>query len=516
VFFSALLISWWSACFTPVPDAAIDAGPDGGTIAVRIEDHLGNEWPAAAIPRRPWFVLDAPVDSEDDAEPVMLLRGRADREIVEDLERAPLTIASADRVVVLEIVRAGGGVRARPIRPLPAGEAFVFAVAGWASGRDEVPIAIELEVSRELAAGAQVIGAWPADETAGVPIALPMAAIAFDGAIALDPDAVRIERSETPVAAALETVSCESLGFDAAVCVAVYPAEPLAPSAPHHLVFDHRITDATGAPIGPFRSAFATGEAIEWSSPDVIAATCGLDEEAAEHACLFSDDRSVSIAARAAGPMRFFVEAGARRDAAVAPRGEAVLALDGFVPGEDVPLVLRAIDLAGIEQRFDLAIATKSELATLSIAEVRSDPRGPEPGQEYVEILNYGTAAIDLQGFSLADRADREGDAIAERLVLAAGARLLIVPSGFVPDAETDPAVPPGVLLGRVDGSLGSAGISNSGEPLYLRDPEGRRVSSAPPFASFAGSCLARTGSDPRTGAPDAFELRDLCTPGVR
>jgi hypothetical protein len=493
------------SCLPSLPDPP--PASDGGLapIEVRVEDHRGNPWPLDAIPRRPWFAIDRPVDSDEDAEPIMLLSGSADRDLADDLERPP---AAADRLVLLEILRSDG-VRARPIFPLPMGS-FVFAIGGWAHGLDGAPILVELEVAAGIDAGAAVVATWPAEATAGVPVGLPMAAIAFDGAIVLEPEALSIG-----VASSVEIVSCAALGFDAAVCVALYPQAPLAPSSMQRIAFDDRITDTTGAPIGPFGVPFSTGEPVEWTPPAVAPATCALDEEATEHACVFSDDGAISIALRAAGPMRFFLHTGARTAAAVAPRGEARLGLDGFGPDENVSLLLRAVDLAGVEQRFDLAIATKPPLATVSIAEVRSDPRGPEPAQEYVELFNYGPSAIDLGGFAISDRADREGDVIAEGVVLSAGGRVLVVPSGFEPESEADPPVPPGALLARVDGSIGSAGLSNAGEPLYLRDPDGRRVSAAPPFASEPGACLVRRAEHPRTGVAGAFELRSPCTPGT-
>jgi hypothetical protein len=474
---------------------------------VRIEDHRGRAWPFEAIPRRPWFAIDRPIESEEDAEPVLLFSGTGDRELADDLERPPLS--ADDRLVLLEIVRSGGLVRARPIVALPSGP-FVFAVAGWADGLDGTPLLLDLRVASGIDAGAAVVGTWPAEATAGVPVALPMAAIAFDGSVELVPDAFSLGAGTS-----VEPVPCAALGFDAAVCVALYPDAPLAPSSMHRLGFDERIVDATGAPVGPFGVGFASGEEVEWTPPAVGPATCALDEEATEHACVFTDDGAVSIAMRASGPMRFFVEASTRSVAAVAPRGEARLDLDGFGPDQTMSLVVRAIDLAGVEQRFDLEIATKPALATLSIAEVRSDPYGPEPAQEYVELVNYGASAIDLRGFAISDRADREGDLIAEDVVVAAGGRVLVVPSGFEPESDADPPVPPGAQLARVDGSLGSAGLSNSGESLYLRDAEGRRISSAPAFASEPGACLVRVGEHPRTGHAAAFELRSPCTPGT-
>ena len=70
--------------------------------------------------------------------------------------------------------------------------------------------------------------------------------------------------------------------------------------------------------------------------------------------------------------------------------------------------------------------------------------------------------------------------------MLGAGAVALIVPATFSTSGP-DPAPAPGCLIVRIEGSLATSGLRNSGgEPVYLVDREGRVVSLYP-------NCLGTT-----------------------
>lgn len=120
------------------------------------------------------------------------------------------------------------------------------------------------------------------------------------------------------------------------------------------------------------------------------------------------------------------------------------------------------------------------------ITEVLLNPAGSEPAQEFVEILNSGSAAIDLEGYRLADAdprtaEDPTGDEIPSGAVLDPGQVALLVPSGFVPGDGPDPPPAGSCLIVWLDGSLCRSGLRNSGgEPVYLSDPRGALVSIYP------------------------------------
>ena len=238
--------------------------------------------------------------------------------------------------------------------------------------------------------------------------------------------------------------------------------------------------------------------------------SCALDEEPTEVGCLFVDDEAVSLHVDAGEPVRIRWTLGDTVLHEVAPRGSATLVLGDLEAATAYAANLELEGTSGAVARWSLPITTHEPLATLSIVEVRADPRGPEPTQEYVEVLNFGAVPIPLDGFTLSDRADAAGDVLTG--TVAPGERVLVVADRFDPEDPNDPAVPPGVRLVRVEGPIASGGISNAGEPLFLRDPEGRRVSAAPAEPSEPGVCLVRTGASMR-GARGF--TRAVCTPGV-
>jgi hypothetical protein len=199
-------------------------------------------------------------------------------------------------------------------------------------------------------------------------------------------------------------------------------------------------------------------------------------------------------------------------DRAVAPRGELALELAGIATDAIVEPELRLVGLDGSTHVERLALRTTEPLATLTITEVSADPRGPEPRQEWVELLNFGPVDTSLEGIALSDRADRVGDVVSAPLVLPAGARALLVADGFDPRHADDPRVPDGVMLVRIGTSLASGGLSNSGEPLFLRDGIGRRLATVPAIPSDGpGRCVRREGA-PRARTHFSF---GPCTPGA-
>lgn len=353
--------------------------------------------------------------------------------------------------------------------------------------------------------------AWPADGTWGVPPSLPLAAVRWVG----DPAAgtsVRLEGPAGPVPAAARAADCHGLGFDTGTCIAIEPSEPLEPWAPHRMV----LADGEGAVL--WGSRFATGPAGPTDPPVWLPLACALDESPMAAGCVLAGEDGVTLRVRASGPLRLWLEGGGAADRAVAPRGEAILRLRGLPPDRPVGAELRTRDLSDRAARLELDLHTAPTLPPVSITEVRADALGPEPGQEYVEVVNSGAVTLDLQGYSLADAPDSDGDVVASRAPLPPGGRALLVADDFDGAHPDDPPVPPGVLLVRMGSSLGSGGLSNSGEPLFLRDPRGYRVSAAPALAPpSAGTCLVRTSPDGRAGDVDAFAFDPTggCTPGT-
>ena len=519
---SALL----AGCLGRAPEPAVldagarnDAGPPS-ILSWHVETALGEARPPDRAPRRPVIVISASVELDATLDAIVLFRGIADDALLDDLERAPLRAATDERRIAVELRALGPVVEARPLVPLEPGTPHVIAVAGWAadaSGRTIAePFTGSFRVASGPSAGAALASAWPADGTFAVPPRLPLVALRFDGDVdGIEHIALRAAGGAA-IPARVEDVLCDGIGWADGRCVAVRPDVVLAPGTSHEVIVGEDVRDATGASIGPALIAWSTGPAIG-DAPSFVTIACAPDEMDAGVGCALVDDRSIALRVAADGPLRMWLLTADAARSAVAPRGEATLRLDGLVPGAAYDGVLRVVDLAGRERTFSIPIVTEADLPLLSITEVRADPRGAEPSQEYVEIANQGGSPIDLAGFTLSDRADREGDPIARALVLPPGGRALIVADAFDPVDAEDDAVPAGVPLVRIGSSIGSGGITNAGEPLFLRDPLGRRVSAAPPLAAPApGACIVRVSDDPRVGDAAAFSVdAELgCTPG--
>jgi hypothetical protein len=201
--------------------------------------------------------------------------------------------------------------------------------------------------------------------------------------------------------------------------------------------------------------------------------------------------------------------AGAARAMALSYAGEFSLAI---TPKDaQGSATLRLTDLAGNVSEVALSYQLARDLGTLAIDELRPDPLGKEPAQEYVELLNFGTESVSLMGFTLSTDAFEKGRTIASSATLAPGERALLVGPDFDPRDASDGLLPSGVRVIALSGALS---LSNAGASVWLRDARGRRVAEARATAALVeGQCSHRIDEDFR--AP-AYELDAFggCTPG--
>lgn len=513
------------ACL-PEPRAPRDAaapGPDAPpapprVLHVVVTDLTGAKWEASAIPQRPLVHVEFSEPVEEPP-PLWLFFGGADEDLVEDLTTSPLRIATEARAVPASLHGAREAYTLAPHGRLAPGERVTLAVAAWLRDtmgmRMDAPFTRELVVSDAPEAGARVTASWPPDGAAAVPLALPALAVRFDGPVSGIERGLVLAEVETAaqVPGRAAASDCAAVGFESGFCATFMPARALAPLALHQLVVDERVVDATGAPVGPWEARFSTNDASTDAPPSLVPIECALDEQDVLGACVLADDSRIALRIQADEPVRLALSIDSRTRLALAPRGSATLVASGLAPDRAYAANLRIEDLAGHIVEQVLELRTHEPLATLSLVEVRSDPRGAEPRQEYVEVLNYGAVTVDLAGVSLSDRADAIGDVVETPHRLAPGQRALFVADAFDPDDSADPVVPPGVMLVRIGSSLGSGGLTNAGEPIYLRDASMRRLSAVPAIAA-PGACLVRTGADPRAGDAELFEVAP-CTPGT-
>ncbi len=526
---SACLVS---ACFDVARPPRLDASPPHDALgppfvlSIAALDARGQRRSLDAIPRMPTLQVRTSAPLSGDPEPVMLLRGRDDDALREDLAAAPLRGPTLARVVEVTRSTDDDGLRLQPTSVLEPGEELLVVVGAW--GRDPSGRALGMSLVQRVrvdgqgSGGARAVDAWPPDGAAAVSPSLRFAALRFDGPVEGLARGVWLEDAEGHrLGGVAQPARCEALGWTRGACAVLVPDDDLRPATRHALRVGAPLVDATGAPVPAFAAHFTTAAETDTEAPRLTPTTCAVDEQSLEGLCVRAEDTRLVVRLSAGEAARVQARTGLVRTSAVAPRGEATLELAPLPPDTPCDVVLEATDAGGNTLRVSLAVRTTEPLATLSITEIRADPAGPEPRQEFVELENHGTAWVELEGFHLADAASSIGDPVVGPHRIAPGARLLLVPSDFDPDdtgpGGRDAPTPPGTTLVRMDRALGNAGLSNAGEPLFLRDPEGRRVSSAPATpAPREGWCTVRTSADPRTGAAAGFDYAPggVCSPG--
>lgn len=224
---------------------------------------------------------------------------------------------------------------------------------------------------------------------------------------------------------------------------------------------------------------------------------CDAPEIAFGPGCaLVADDR---LTVRAPEAPALWTIAGAGIDRIVVTGAGETFVITGLPPASNTTLQVGAVDDRGEILRSMFTIATLASMPHLVLNEVYANPLGPEPHQEWVEILNDGTLPAELGGHVLIDVG---GETVLPQISLPPGGFALIVNQTFVEQDGVDPAPEPGALIVRVT-KLGHGGLSNDGEPLSLRDPDGVVISRSPVGPKTkAGKSFARI----TPAAPDAAE----------
>jgi hypothetical protein len=514
--------------------------PGAGTSpTLRATDWRGELADGNDLPRRPRLTLLNDAGFAPIADAILLLRGAADTDLVKDLERAPLLAVHRERVIDVKLVLSPDGATLVPDATLDADTSYTLAVAGWAQTvhgvrihEDESPVLFGLHTAADAGGGARVVASWPADGASGVGTNLDAVVVAFDGIVQHGEQGVWLQGPDgLAVPAHVAAGECAAIAPEQAYayCVRLQADPRLAPNALYTLVVGAAAVDAHGAPVGPWRAQFRTASGGDPNPPQLVAQTCAIDEQSvpwidpAMHGsapvapgCALIDDASISVRLQADEAVAIKLRAGDREATALAPAGSALLRLTGFAPDMAVALELELTDSSDNRALLRADVRMAPPLATLTISEVLADPLGPEPQQEFVELWNYGERALDLGGFSLGDRTDTAGETL-PALGVEGHARVVLVADAFDAGETRDVPPLPGATLVRVGKTLATSGLANGGEPLYLRDALGRRVSAAPATPRpRAGVCNVRVSSDMRDGQDGSFDYAgsEGCTPG--
>jgi hypothetical protein len=229
-------------------------------------------------------------------------------------------------------------------------------------------------------------------------------------------------------------------------------------------------------------------------------ATCLEQESRFGPGCVrVEDDRAV---VRSASEPMLWIAAGLdfTRIEPVAADGRWVLRQ--LTPSSQHPIALRVLDLSGRARVADVTLRTGAARPRLVINEVLANPLGPEPAQEWVEIVNDGSLAVNLSGWTFEDIG---GASVLPDTMLAPGGYALLVREDFVEDDGLDIVPSAEATIVRL-AQLGKNGLSNTGEPLSLRTPDGEVASRFPALPKpKAGISVARRRPWDLDDDPGAF-----------
>lgn len=498
-----------TACLVQ-PDRPLRAAPDETVESLRVVDAAAAYWPLNAVARSPTFELTFDREPARAKLRLWLVRGAAGPDTLEDLADPPLRAATQRLVIPLNIEANGALVTARPETALSAGGRYELV---WTRGEEPVE-RFRVRVSTSPAAGSALVQSWPGDRDVRVPPNVERALLRFDGYVhgAHAAEIALTDEHGHVLATTLSVMACTDLALPAGDCLALSFDEPLEKARAYKLTLGEGLFDATGAPLEPRAITFTTSSADDHKPPALMPIQCGLDELVHELGCILPRERGAVFRGLTDEPALVTLTAGTQRTATLALSGAFALALQGLPPGGSVDATLELEDLAGLSTRHTLPLASALGLATVRIDELRPDPLGPEPAQEYVELFNFGSHPVNIMGFSLTDDVFASGRSITTPLSLEPGERVLVVSPGFDPNDTSDGPLPSGVRLARLDGALS---LRNDGEALYLRDELGRRIHETPRVTpTSAGQCLGLVGSpdEALTLVPDP---EGGCTPGT-
>ena len=274
--------------------------------------------------------------------------------------------------------------------------------------------------------------------------------------------------------------------------------------------------DTEGAP--------PAADANDHTPPVISDLTCSASERMERGVCIAEGPVSASIRFRTDEPstIRCAPETGdeARAGMLSQPwrlehRGAAI----NLPADAETVLSLTLTDINGNEQQLVVSVRGSGGPA-VAITEVLADPSGTEPTQEWVEIVNFGAAPVDLSGWMLDDNDDHNGDVLPSSSVLDAGQIALLVPDAYIPDDGEDPAPADGTRLIYLDNAVGTNGLKNGdAEKVILYDAAGTIISVydgrlGPPKEGISAS---REYAELPDADPSAFatDPSGLSSPGI-
>jgi hypothetical protein len=502
------------ACCAIAPDFPADAAFVSGQLSA--VDARGEVASLQVLPRRPRLSIALRAQPSAPDQGPWLLDGAADAELLRDLQALPLTAAQLSRSVALRQRWDGQRLELEPVTALQPGGTYTFALPRKAAAGQPEPMMVELRVDDSPHAGAALRATFPPAEASAVPRELACAVLSFDGIVRGSARGVWLE-DERGLAhpAVSKDVPCDEYDTAAFSCIELRPQAPLAAAGRYVLRTGRELTDDHGATLSELHAPFTTRAQDGQESAPWQGRPCAVDEQALPFGCALLSDTSMTLQLFHNPGLRVVAQLDDQRLALLPTAAAGTARFSELVPEHSYTLQLDTYDASMHNERRTWQLQTPAALPTLAITEVRADPNGPEPAQEYVELWNFGAAAVAMGGLLLSDSPAELGVALPDEPRLEPDAHALLVSDAFDAADARDEAPAAGALLVRMGKTVTRAGLANAGEPLYLRTADGQRISSAPGQpAARAGQCLVRTRVDAdRLEDDDAWSLA-ACTPG--
>lgn len=262
-----------------------------------------------------------------------------------------------------------------------------------------------------------------------------------------------------------------------------------------------------GVPDGSYSLPVALGETSLDPAPLVVAAVgpaehaeCLPDEQTFANGCVrVLDDRMI---VRSPSAPILWTLRGADASLLVTPDPGGSFVFPDLVPNTKYDIEVGFFDAGGTELRTKVAIATSAARPHVVINEVLANPLGGEPAQEWIELVNDGSQAVELEGWALSDSS---GASLLPSFTLAPKAFVILAREDFQRDDGSDVPVPPSVAVLALP-TLGKNGLTNSGERLELRSASGEVMSEFPALPKpKAGISVARREPSAVDDASDSF-----------
>ncbi|MFT5359452.1 MAG: hypothetical protein ACI9KE_006695, partial [Polyangiales bacterium] len=384
------------ACVS-APTSFLDTGPDivlvrdvgpsyFGVDEAQAFDLHGDAWPSEAVPWSPEFRITIPGAPADWRGDVWLFAGVRMSTIAEDLARPPIRAANRARSVPLQPSWLSQEVRVSPEGPLEPGR-YVLAVDGDAPFIG--PWTQEFVVAED--GGARLENTWPPSEASAVPAGVTHLYVRFSGDVR---GPLQLHGPGGGVGFEAIDISCEDFGWAEGDCRRLDLDGPLRRGSRY--TFDSRaMTDWTGRSLTS-RMSFHT---VARANAARVFSLCTDDEDALPWGCALLDDESLTLRARFDAPIRARLESPWATVRTVSVHGELAIELRPIPADTEFEVQLHLVDLAGDEQFFSATVSTLPPLPRVLMSEVRCDPFGREPQQEYVELFNITDESVDLSGW---------------------------------------------------------------------------------------------------------------------